>query len=446
MFDQQSFDGRAQLGADVIADRPVSPYVATHHGDEPLSWPELQQSIFDFEALIEEEAQEFRQSLEEPDKPPVILPTLAGSQRLHLIQGRPWKYALGDFMADARDGQCWFASKRFTRGDLLLSVLEAQPPVLLCLERARTKPKGPSIDVGTGGLYFHRLVPVQVIEGRAGVTLPHAPATLRKKVAAAVLDAMATELSNPTEWLDAAVGRRSGAGCRIPTGVQAAALMAAQGVCQACGRDFGALLDGRGIAGLEVHDLGGLANSSDNTDDDADPQSDRRAELSAKTLKALRKLAIAAGFAAEEVSTADRDEIIESLICDELAAEDNGNNEIPPEEDDEYGPFTGAEGQPAFVELFASTSGLRRHLHGLLEAAAIDAAMLPAELTPGRRARRFVGKLAMARIGVELGADAGSGHAMASRSAYHEIRGLGWDDQLLHATVFNRRHPMMEVA
>jgi hypothetical protein len=81
-----------------------------------------------------------------------------------------------------------------------------------------------------------------------------------------------------------------------------------------------------------------------------------------------------------------------------------------------------------------------------LEAAAIDATLLPAGPTPGRRARRFVTKLTMAPIGVELGADAGAGHAMASRSDYHEIRGLGWDDQLLHATVFNRRHPMMEVA
>jgi len=110
------------------------------------------------------------------------------------------------------------------------------------------------------------------------------------------------------------------------------------------------------------------------------------------------------------------------------------------------GVLIGLGGQPAFVELFASTSGLRRHLSGLLEAAAIDAALLTAEPTPGRRARRFVGRLALAPLGDELGADAGSGHALASRSPYHEIRGLGWDEHLLHATVFNRRHPMMEVA
>ena len=110
------------------------------------------------------------------------------------------------------------------------------------------------------------------------------------------------------------------------------------------------------------------------------------------------------------------------------------------------GVLIGLGGQPAFVELFASTSALRRHLPGLLEAAAIDAALLPAQRTPGRRARRFAGDLAAVPIGAERGADAGSGHAMASRSACHEIRGLGWDDHLLHATVFNRRHPMMEVA
>ena len=110
------------------------------------------------------------------------------------------------------------------------------------------------------------------------------------------------------------------------------------------------------------------------------------------------------------------------------------------------GVLVGLGGQTAFLEVFASPTGLRRHLPGLLEAAALDAALLPPAPTPGRRARRFAGALASAPIGDELGADAGAGHALASRSKYHEIRGLGWNDQLLHATVFNRRHPMMEVA
>lgn len=106
----------------------------------------------------------------------------------------------------------------------------------------------------------------------------------------------------------------------------------------------------------------------------------------------------------------------------------------------------GLGGQPAFLELFASPTGLRRHLAGLLDAAALDAALLPAEPTPGRRVRRFAGSLSGAPLGDEFGADAGAGLALASRSKYHEIRGLGWKDQLLHATVFNRRHHLMEVA
>ncbi len=110
------------------------------------------------------------------------------------------------------------------------------------------------------------------------------------------------------------------------------------------------------------------------------------------------------------------------------------------------GILIGLGGQPAFVELFASPTALRRHLPGLLEAAAIDAALMPAEPTPGRRARRFVGSLGGAPMGDQLGADSGAGHALASRSPHHEVRGLSWQDQLLHATVFNPRHHLMEPA
>jgi len=144
--------------------------------------------------------------------------------------------------------------------------------------------------------------------------------------------------------------------------------------------------------------------------------------------------------AAPEVS--DDGQVQVSALEAEMAAGIKNIRALP----GQRGVLIGLGGQPAFLELFASPTGLRRHLPGLLEAAAIDAALLDPEPTPGRRARRFAGVLVDAPIGDELGTDAGAGRALASRSKYHEIRGLGWNDQLLHATVFNRRHHLMEVA
>ena len=110
------------------------------------------------------------------------------------------------------------------------------------------------------------------------------------------------------------------------------------------------------------------------------------------------------------------------------------------------GVLIGLGGQPAFLELFATPAGLRRHLGGLLEAAALDAALLAAEPTPGRRARRFVESLLGAPLSENLGVDAGAGRALAARSRDREIRALAWNDHLVHATVFNRRHELMAVS
>ena len=110
------------------------------------------------------------------------------------------------------------------------------------------------------------------------------------------------------------------------------------------------------------------------------------------------------------------------------------------------GVLIGLGGQPAFLELFATSAGLRRHLGGLLQAAALDAALLPVGSTPGRRARRFVASILEATLGEDIGIDAGAGRALAARSYDREIRALAWNDHLVHATVFNRRHELMAVA
>jgi len=145
---------------------------------------------------------------------------------------------------------------------------------------------------------------------------------------------------------------------------------------------------------------------------------------------------------AQDAPPNGREGQIQEAKADELAARLRSLRALP----GQRGVLFGLGGQPAFAELFASPTGLRRHLPGLLEAAAIDAALMPAEATPGRRARRFVGELGGAPLGVQRGTDAGAGHALASHSPHHEIRGLGWNDQLLHVTVFNPRHHLMEVA
>lgn len=109
------------------------------------------------------------------------------------------------------------------------------------------------------------------------------------------------------------------------------------------------------------------------------------------------------------------------------------------------GVLVGLEGQPALLELFATPAGLRRHLGGVLEAAALDAALLPAEPTPERRARRFVASRLDAPLGEQVGTDAGAGRALAARSHDREIRAIAWNDHLVHATVFTRCHALMAV-
>ena len=121
------------------------------------------------------------------------------------------------------------------------------------------------------------------------------------------------------------------------------------------------------------------------------------------------------------------------------------------------GVLIGLGGQPAFLELFCSPSALRAHLTALLEAAVLDAALVPTALlpaapTPGRRARRLVERVGTAALTVDAATDTatdaatGAGRCLSFGSEHYEVRGLGWDDRLVHATIFNRRHPLLEVA
>lgn len=107
------------------------------------------------------------------------------------------------------------------------------------------------------------------------------------------------------------------------------------------------------------------------------------------------------------------------------------------------GVLVGLGGQPAFLEVFGSAEALRRHFQALLEAAAVDAALVPAVATPGRRARRLVERLRPVRLGVDPSRDAGAARALVASSPYHQVRAVGWEGRMAHATVFNGRHPLL---
>jgi hypothetical protein len=95
------------------------------------------------------------------------------------------------------------------------------------------------------------------------------------------------------------------------------------------------------------------------------------------------------------------------------------------------------------LEVFATQAGLRRHFSGLLEACVLDAVLMVAEPTPGRRVRRFLSGVSGTEMRHHVGVDSGAGRALAARTPGHEIRGIAWEDRLVHATVFNRRHALV---
>ena len=87
--------------------------------------------------------------------------------------------------------------------------------------------------------------------------------------------------------------------------------------------------------------------------------------------------------------------------------------------------------------------GQGRHLGGLSVFPVWTDAPVVSGLDKGRTARVQVAE----REGVQeaKAAELAAG-IMNIRSPHHEIRVLDWDDEVLHATVFNRRHHLMELA
>lgn len=105
------------------------------------------------------------------------------------------------------------------------------------------------------------------------------------------------------------------------------------------------------------------------------------------------------------------------------------------------GVLIGLGGQPYVAELFDSPETLAAQLPAVLEAAQLDAALLPAEPTPGRRARRFVSRLVS--LSLWPGEAVGLGRSFEGESEHVRASILRWSDADLHTRASNVRRPVL---
>src|SRR5690606_39131468 len=94
------------------------------------------------------------------------------------------------------------------------------------------------------------------------------------------------------------------------------------------------------------------------------------------------------------------------------------------------GVLIGIGGQPYVAEVFSDPLALRRQVGAVLAAAALDAVDAPREHTPGRRARRFVDRVA--RTVLDSRRPAGVAEEMRGRSTYLDVSLLRWQERTVH--------------
>lgn len=108
------------------------------------------------------------------------------------------------------------------------------------------------------------------------------------------------------------------------------------------------------------------------------------------------------------------------------------------------GVIVGIGGVVAWGELFGSAAGLASKWAGILAAATLDGQLAPEAGTPSSDARRFARD--WAALAPEEGWDADPLAAIVSKERQLSMSGIGHHNRLVHATVFNNAHPMMENA
>jgi hypothetical protein len=116
--------------------------------------------------------------------------------------------------------------------------------------------------------------------------------------------------------------------------------------------------------------------------------------------------------------------------------------------DGQRGVVIGLAGQPVLLELFPSHECMAAALPALISGLMLDAmsAAAPTVITPGRRARRLVERLDERRAHLADEVNAGDAIPFSLVTEHAAVRGVSLDEQWAHLTVFNRRHPLVEVS
>jgi hypothetical protein len=109
------------------------------------------------------------------------------------------------------------------------------------------------------------------------------------------------------------------------------------------------------------------------------------------------------------------------------------------------GVLIGIGGQPLALEVFDHPATLVEQYRAILRAAVLDALGAPAVPTPGRRARRFAERLALAELDLEPNVGQVGRHGRAS-TAYVEATSLRHGFDTVHLRATYRRHPLPQAA
>nr|WP_296145235.1 MULTISPECIES: DUF6569 family protein [unclassified Pseudonocardia] len=105
------------------------------------------------------------------------------------------------------------------------------------------------------------------------------------------------------------------------------------------------------------------------------------------------------------------------------------------------GVLIGIGGQPVLLEVFDSPRTLADVWDALLQAVALDAVTAPAIPTPGRRARRFTGRVAA--IDTVRGIDESGTVHEQGESHHARVTTLRWRDRAVHTSAVSVRHELV---